>query len=157
MKRRVASTVLLCMLVSSCSLVSRRTVNFQGNSMLPSIKDGDSLSVVNLDSNSRNNLTRGDVVVFRYPLDQSKSYIKRVIGLPGDKVEIRGTKVWLNDTPLSEPYLNQKLNNEQRSYLTTVVPRRSYFVLGDNRDNSSDSRVWGFVSEELIEAKVVSR
>jgi signal peptidase I len=125
--------------------------------MLPTIKDGESLTVQRLDGKSRAQLMRGEIVVFRYPLDQTKSYIKRLIGLPGDQIEIKSGEVWLNAAKLDEPYLSSRLNVAQRSQPATVVPPHSYFILGDNRDNSSDSRIWGTVPEELIDAKVISK
>ena len=125
--------------------------------MLPLIKDGDVLRVERLDSKSRKDLIRGDIIVFRYPPDPTKSYIKRLIGLPGDRIEIRSGEVWLNDSRLEEPYLNPRLNLSTRSQPVVIVPEHAYFVMGDNRDNSSDSRIWGTVPEELIDAKVLSK
>ena len=102
-------------------------------------------------------MARGDILVFKYPKDPSKGYIKRLIGLPGDTVEIRVGEVWVNDSKLSEPYVDSKMNLSQRSQPAVVVPGRSYYVMGDNRDNSSDSRFWGVVPEELLIAKVVNQ
>ena len=123
--------------------------------MLPTIKNGEKLVTDKLDSQSMLELKRGDIVVFKYPKDPSRSYIKRLIGLPGDTVEIRGDEVWVNEVKLAEPYVDSKLNGSHRSQPAVVVPAGSYYLLGDNRDNSSDSRIWGFVSEELMMAKVV--
>jgi signal peptidase I len=125
--------------------------------MLPNIKDGDFLRTVKLDSNSRQKLMRGDIVVFRSPINPTKSYIKRLIGLPGDRIEIRRGEVWLNDAPLPEAYVSAKLNGSQRSHAVMVVPQQTYYILGDNRDNSADSRIWGPVSAGLIDAKVVGK
>ena len=124
--------------------------------MLPSIKNGQRLYVEQLDAKTQRKLARGDILVFTYPKDPSKGYIKRLIGLPGDKVEIQGGEVWVNGSKLSEPYVDSKMNQSQVSQSAVVVPTRSYYVLGDNRDNSSDSRSWGFVPEELLIAKVVN-
>jgi signal peptidase I len=123
--------------------------------MLPSIKNGQKLHAKRLDAESKSTLTRGDILVFKYPKDPSKGYIKRLIGLPGDKVEIQAGEVWVNGSKLSEPYVDSKMNLSQRSHTAVVVPSRSYYFLGDNRDNSSDSRIWGFVPEDLLIAKVV--
>jgi signal peptidase I len=123
--------------------------------MLPSIKNGQRLYVEQLDAKPQRKLARGDILVFKYPKDPSKGYIKRLIGLPGDKVEIQAGEVCVNGSKLSEPYVDSKTNLSQTSQPTVVVPTRSYYVLGDNRDNSSDSRSWGFVPEELLIAKVV--
>ena len=124
--------------------------------MLPSIKNGQRLYVEQLDAKTQTKLARGDILVFKYPKDPSKGYIKRLIGLPGDKVEIQAGEVWVNGGRLSEPYVDSKMNLSQMSQSAVVVPTRSYYVLGDNRDNSSDSRSWGFVPEELLIAKVVN-
>jgi signal peptidase I len=124
--------------------------------MLPTIKNAQKLYVEKLGAESQIKLARGDILVFRYPKDPSKGYIKRLIGLPGDKVEIQAGEVWVNGNKLSEPYVDSKMNRSQRSQPTVDVPARSYYVLGDNRDNSSDSRIWGFVPEELLIAKVVN-
>ena len=124
--------------------------------MLPTIKNAQKLYVEKLGAESQIKLARGDILVFKYPQDPSKGYIKRLIGLPGDKVEIQAGEVWVNSNKLSEPYVDPKMNLSQRSQPAVDVPARSYYVLGDNRDNSSDSRIWGFVPEELLIAKVVN-
>ena len=91
--------------------------------------------------------SRGDVVVFHSPQDERVDFIKRIIGLPGETVEIRGGKVYVNGMPLEEEFLR-----DSPSYVfePTRVPQGNYFVLGDNRNNSSDSHVWGMVPEENI-------
>jgi signal peptidase I len=90
---------------------------------------------------------RGDVIVFEFPEDRSRDFIKRVIGVPGDTVKVEDGQVYVNGVPLDEPYVNE----EHRSNMDEkVVPEGEYFVLGDNRGNSSDSRSWGFVPEENI-------
>ena len=89
---------------------------------------------------------RFDIVIFKYPDDESRLFIKRVIGLPGEKVQIKDGKVYINDsdTPLDEPYLPEPMEG---SYGPYTVPEGCYFMMGDNRDNSADSRYWGFVPE----------
>jgi len=93
-------------------------------------------------------------VVFRYPLDTSKSYIKRVIGLPGDEVSIRDGHVLVNGKPLSEPYVPPSYLDDQ-SYPLVRVASNHYFVLGDHRSSSNDSRVWGTVDHQYIYGKAV--
>jgi signal peptidase I len=124
--------------------------------MLPLIKNGQKLQTRKIDAESRSKLTRGDIIVFKYPKDPSKGYIKRLIGLPDDTVEIQAGEVLVNGSKLSEPYVDAKMNLSHRSQPPMVVPARSYYVLGDNRDNSSDSRIWGFVPEDFLIAKVVN-
>lgn len=103
---------------------------------------------------------RGDIVVFRYPLDRSKDYIKRIIGLPGDKLEIIDKKVYINGQPLKEPYVRftdriilPASVQPRDNFGPVVVPSGKYFVMGDNRDHSHDSRFWGFVDLDDIEGK----
>src|SRR5919202_147237 len=90
---------------------------------------------------------RGDIIVFRAPVQPDKDFIKRVIALPGDTVEVRGGQVFVNDQLVDEPYIRDKA-----PYLVPrqTVPPNHYFVLGDNRPNSSDSHVWGLVPTENI-------
>jgi signal peptidase I len=95
---------------------------------------------------------RGDVIVFRYPKDPSRDFIKRVIGVPGDTVSIHDGQVFVNGVALEEGYLDETTRGPLED---TVVPQNSYFVLGDNRSNSSDSRSWGFVPEENIIGKAM--
>ena len=125
--------------------------------MLPTIKDGQRLHTERLDAKSKANLARGEIIIFKYPKDPAKGYIKRLIGLPGDTVEIRDGEVWLNGSKLSEPYIDSKLNLAPISRPAETVPAKSYYVLGDNRDSSFDSRSWGFVPEDLVFAKVVNQ
>jgi signal peptidase I len=90
---------------------------------------------------------RGDVVVFRFPGNPDRDFIKRIVGEPGDTVEIKDGTVYIDSGPLDEPYLT---SHPTYTYGPTVVPPKQYFVLGDNRNNSYDSHVWGFLPEENI-------
>ena len=97
---------------------------------------------------------RGEVIIFKYPPNPTEKYIRRVIGLPGDVVKIKENKVWVNDTLLEESYLSPDCNkNGDGDYPEFQVPTQSYFVLGDNRDNSLDSRHWGYVPKANIVAR----
>jgi signal peptidase I len=93
---------------------------------------------------------RQQIVVFRAPLPGNPDYIKRVIGLPGDTVEIRNGGVWVNGNRLAEPYLLGPMDAAEH-YGPVTVPPQSYFVMGDNRNDSYDSRYWGFVPNDAIE------
>jgi len=103
---------------------------------------------------------RGDVVVFKYPEDESRDFIKRVIGIEGDSVEIKDKVVYINGVPLREPYTIHRDTNMipremgPRDNLGPIsVPRDSIFVMGDNRDGSHDSRFWGFVNIKKVKGK----
>jgi signal peptidase I len=103
---------------------------------------------------------RGDIIVFKFPEDESKDFIKRVIGLPGDTIEIRSKRVWINGELLAESYTQHvdpgiiAHQIQPRDNLGPLaVPADSYFVMGDNRDQSLDSRFWGFVKLEKIKGK----
>ena len=89
----------------------------------------------------------GDMIAFDYPRDPSRGFVKRVIGLPGDTIEVDRGQVIRNGEALDEPYV---VNSDQRSREAVKVPERSYYVLGDNRPVSNDSRAWGFVTEDDI-------
>lgn len=98
---------------------------------------------------------RGDVIIFRYPLDTEKIYIKRVIGLPGEIVEIKNGQIYINDKRLDEPDELDEIDYERNAnYGPVQVPEDSYFVLGDNRPDSSDSRGGWYVPAENIVGKV---
>lgn len=92
---------------------------------------------------------RQQVVVFRAPLPGSPDFIKRIVGAPGDKLEIRAGAVWINGRPLEEPYLIGSTNTDEY-FGPVTVPEKHYFVMGDNRGNSYDSRYWGFLPREAI-------
>ena len=99
-------------------------------------------------------IERGDVVVFWYPLDRSKSFIKRVVGLPGDTVEIRSGHLYVGGRELMEPYVPANYL-DGASYPPLTLPAESYFVMGDHRDSSNDSRVFGPVPRQFIYGKAV--
>jgi signal peptidase I len=108
---------------------------------------------------------RGDVVVFKYPDEPERDFIKRVIGLPGETLELRNKKVYIDGQPLEENYVHfldpvaagQEVTSfEQRErYGPVRVPEGHYFVMGDNRDNSQDSRYWGFLPDSYIKGKAL--
>ena len=106
---------------------------------------------------------RGDIIVFRYPQDEKRDFIKRIVAIPGERVQIRGHQVFVNGRPLPEPYTKFADSSPARGSEAycgyaygcepTMVPADSYFVMGDNRDNSQDSRYWGFVKRDKIKGK----
>jgi len=121
--------------------------------MLPRLEDRDRL-FINKFLYHFSAIERGDVVVFRYPRDPEKSYIKRVIALPGDHIRIDRGTVWLNEAPLHEDYVPARYR-DSRSMPEMVVPPDFYFVLGDHRNVASDSREFGPVARDLIYGKAV--
>jgi signal peptidase I len=134
----------------------------EGTSMLPELHDGERLLVNKLvyykfKNVSWGHVERGDIVVFWYPEDPEKSYVKRVIGLPGETVEVRNGVVFINGTELKEEYLDAAHNQSLPSFPPKKVKEHYYFVMGDNRDNSSDSRYWGLVPEKYIYGKAFFR
>lgn len=126
-------------------------VRVEGTSMLPNLQDQDRL-FINKMAFRMGGVERGDVVVFEYPRDHSKSYIKRVIGLPGDDVRIDEGRVIVNGKTLTEPYLPLRFTDD-RSLPEVVLPPHEYFVMGDHRSISSDSRDFGPVDRSLIYGK----
>ncbi|MGC8500271.1 MAG: signal peptidase I [Leptospirillia bacterium] len=102
---------------------------------------------------------RGDVVVFKWPKDESKDFIKRVVGIPGDRIRIEKKKLYVNDVLQNEPYIQSidpdTTDQSPRDNFETVVPPHSYFVMGDNRDDSYDSRFWGFVKGRKIVGRAI--
>jgi len=126
-------------------------VRVEGTSMLPRLEDHDRL-FINKFVYHITSIERGDVVVFHYPRDPEKSYIKRVIALPGDKLRIDHGQVWVNGKSLAENYVPD-MYRDTRSYPDTVIPDDCYFVMGDHRSISSDSREFGAVERDLIYGK----
>jgi signal peptidase I len=177
--REVLETLALTALIFALVSSAFQTFKVEGRSMEPTLYDGQYL-VINkaaywkIEPNSLGRMAGltagtgfpeegvsvfgepqyGDIIVFKFPRDLSRPFIKRVIGRPGDTVEIRNGRVLINGEPLDEPYQKDvpryQVGPEQ-------VPARHYFVLGDNRNNSSDSHVWGMVPEDNILGKAAVR
>jgi signal peptidase I len=126
-------------------------VRVEGTSMLPVLEDQDRLFINKL-AYRVGEIHRGDVVVFLYPHDHEKSYIKRVIALPGDTLRIDHGQVYVNDTRVEESYVPRQFADD-RSQPEMTVPQHEYFVMGDHRSVSSDSRDFGPVDRELIYGK----
>lgn len=130
-------------------------VKVEGTSMMPSLEDQERIFinkfVYRLGIGA---IERGDTVVFWYPSDPTKSYIKRVVAIAGDLVEVRAGQVILNGRELEEPYVPKEFR-DSASYPATRVPKDHYFVLGDHRSSSNDSRNWGPVPREAIYGKAV--
>lgn len=128
-------------------------VKVEGGSMEPGLQDQERIFINKL-AYRLENIQRGDIVVFTYPGDPRKSFIKRVIGLPGDRVRIYDGQVYLNGRLIQEPYVPEEYQ-DSRSYPEIRVPADSYFVLGDHRSMSNDSREFGPVLRSFIYGKAV--
>jgi signal peptidase I len=126
-------------------------VRVEGTSMLPVLEDQDRLFIDKL-AYRVGDIHHGDVVVFQYPRDHTKSYIKRVIATPGDALRIEHGRVYVNGARLNEPYLPARFEDD-RSQPEMVIPPGEYFVMGDHRSISSDSRDFGPVDRDLIYGK----
>ena len=147
--------VLLCFLALACSKGTPvpLPVKVVGVAMEPALNDGDRVLI------NRNpaEFSRGDIVLFHSPEHRTMSYLKRIVGLPGETIEIREGKVFINGRPLEEPYVDP-LNNQDVSGVKEIkIPTGSYYVLGDNRVNSADSRIWGPLGQGFIYGKFVSK
>lgn len=124
-------------------------VKIEGTAMKPGLNNGDRIFV----DRNFGELQRGDIVVFYFPKDETKSFVKRVIGLPGETVEIKAGQIYVNGQVLSEPYVDAANNVAQANLSIKSISSEHYFVVGDNRDNSYDSRSWGTVPKKLIYGK----
>jgi signal peptidase I len=168
--RELIETLVLALLIFLVVRAALQNFRVEGSSMDPILHDGQYLIInkaiytrIDLNTISRfvpfldtgedsvrylfRRPQRGDVVVFRFPGNPERDFIKRIIGEPGDTVEIKNGTVYIDGAPLDEPYITSK---PTYTYGPTQVPPKHYFVLGDNRNNSYDSHVWGFLPEENI-------
>jgi signal peptidase I len=133
-------------------------LEISGDSMLPTIKDGEQIIVEKLTIKSTLP-QRGEVLIVRHPQNDSVFIIKRVIGLPGEKIKIEDDSVFINDEKLDEPYLQAGIKTIGRSFLGDnteyMIPQKNYMVLGDNREDSADSRNWGTIELNKIVGRPV--
>jgi signal peptidase I len=141
--------ILSVILFAAINTVSAR-IRVDGSSMEPTLHTGEFV-IVNKLSYKFSEPMIGDVIVFHFPRDPEQEYIKRVIGLPGDRVEIRNGDVYVNDRPIEEDYIAA----DPAYDIVSEVPQDSLFVLGDNRNNSSDSHNWGPVPLDFVVGKAV--
>jgi signal peptidase I len=145
---------LLVLIAAGCSpLLKIQPVKVEGTAMLPALSDGDRIIV----ERDFDKLERGDIVLFYNPDDHRGRYIKRVIGLPNEVIEIREGTVMINGVTLPEPYIESRLNLAHRSTDKIQLPADRYFVMGDNRDNSADSRIFGPIDRQLIYARYMRK
>jgi signal peptidase I len=135
--------------------------------MIPTFLIGDRVLVSKFSYGIRNPFTnnvifetgnpkRFDVVIFKYPENHKVDFVKRVIALPGEKVYLNAGKIYINDVLIDDPYGHydeRRIFVNYRNFGPKVVPENQYFMMGDNRDNSNDSRTWGFVDKSLLRGK----
>jgi signal peptidase I len=128
----------------------------RGDSMLPNFHEGEFLLTDKL-SYRFGTPSRGDVIVFKAPPDDKEEFIKRIIGTPGDRVMVKEGRVWVNGSPLNEPYLDSSVQTLPQNFaqegVELVVPQNQYFVMGDNRMHSYDSRNLGFIDKSKFIGK----
>ena len=129
-------------------------VKYEGASMEPALKDGDRLMVQKMVGE----LKKGDIVVFYYPMNPTKSFCKRIIALPGETISIDASgATYINNSAIDEPYVKPERNRSPRQLAKTLIAADQYFIMGDSRDVSNDSRSFGPVDRKLIYGKVIGR
>jgi len=148
--RELFETAVLTLLIFFLIRVVIQNFRIEGQSMEPTLHAGQYLIVNKAVYRWLHPPERGDIIVFEYPRSPDRDFIKRVIGLPGEEVEIRDGIVYINGRALNEPYISSP---STRSFGPQVVGPDEYFVLGDNRPNSSDSRSWGMLPRKYIVGK----
>jgi signal peptidase I len=152
MALEIAETVFLTLLMFLVIRFAIQNFNIDGTSMEPNLHNNE-LVLVDKWSYLFHAPERGDIIVFHAPPEPAQDYVKRIIGLPGDVITVRGTAITVDGVTLKESYVaskNQGVPEGVRTIVNEVVPPNDYFVLGDNRAVSSDSRIWGFVPRQNI-------
>jgi signal peptidase I len=156
--RELIQTILLALAVYLALQFSIQPYRVEGSSMTPGLTEGEYLLVnkmvywdVPMIGGGDGYLVQpprfGDVIIFKFPVDPTRNFVKRVIGVPGDTIRIDSGVVYLNDVALDEPYVTRP---DQGHTKEALVPPDSYFVLGDNRRASDDSRSWGMVPRDNV-------
>jgi signal peptidase I len=146
--REIVETLLLTLFIFWIVNTATGRFRIEGHSMMPTLEEGEYI-IINKLSYYLDEPERGDIIVLRFPNDRTRDFIKRVIGVPGDRIEIGNGEVKVNGVALEEPYLNAP-----PSYTGSwTVPADQYFVLGDNRNNSHDSHNWNFLPRSDIVGK----
>lgn len=163
-KSLMRDVIIACLIAFFIIFFVVRPVRVEGESMMPKLNDRDRIFVNQIlypyreFLGDKQPIKRGDIVVLYYPMDPSKSYIKRVIGLPGEDIAVEDGKLYVNGVLQNEPYLSSDaVNHYQARAYSGHVEEHHYLVLGDNRNNSSDSRDWGMVPERYIYGKAMFR
>jgi signal peptidase I len=145
--RDIITTILVALIIFAVLQLTIGSFKVYGMCMLPSIKNGDYIMVSKL-SYVFKEPQRGDIIIFHSPRDSNSDLIKRIVGLPGETIEVTGGKVLINGEPLEEPYIAEP---PQYEYAAETLPEGMYFVLGDNRNNSADSHTgWLLPREDIV-------
>jgi signal peptidase I len=153
--RQIVETTLIALVLIFALRLTMQSFHIAGQSMEPTLHDQEYI-LVNKAAYLLRPPTRGDIIVFKYPLDPQEDYIKRIIAVPGDIVSVVNNMATVNGVTIKEPYINK--DNVATPYppmQNRVVEQNEYFVMGDNRSNSSDSRQWGFVPRDNIIGKAI--
>ena len=139
----------------SCGASSQRSepVQVAGIAMEPAIKKGDRILV----TTDVRNLKRGDIVTYYYPFDETQRFISRIVALPNEEIEIRDGNVFIDGNQLTETYVASENSRALSNRAKTRIPVDRFFVLGDNRDNSNDSRAWGPLQKKFIYGKFLRK
>jgi len=151
--RRLHTAIVACLIAFTSAACNVTRMRESGTSMAPTIGDGDRVLVTRWTGA----IHRGDIITFGFPEDPSKTLVKRVIGLPGERVSSRDGRIFIDGHELAEPYLIEEAYRSQDTFPEKLVPPAAYFVLGDHRNNSSDSRTWGPVPASLVRGRVLLR
>ncbi len=146
--REIAETLLLTLFIFWIVNSATGRFRIEGHSMLPTLQEGEYV-IINKLSYYLEDPKRGDIIVLNFPNDRSRDFIKRIVGIPGDHIEINNGIVEINGISLDEPYINAQPNYSG----AWDVPEGQYFVLGDNRNNSSDSHNWSYLPQDDIVGK----
>jgi len=146
----VAIAVLLAVLIR---LFILEPFYIPSGSMEPTLKENDRILVSKLNYYFEEP-ERGDVIVFKYPRDTSRNFVKRVVAVGGETLTVRNSDLYINGRVVPEPYLPPGLKFDD--FGPVEIPEESYFMMGDNRNNSDDSRVWGYLPENLIVGKAIA-
>ena len=143
--------LIFLLLIGNNSITSPNSIIVSGSAMFPTLVNGQRITINKIDKN----FIRGDIIIFKYPKDQSQLFIKRIVGLPGESLQIKNESVYINDLKIDESgYLPAQVKTYGNA-IGTTLKNDEYFVLGDNRTASSDSRIWGALKRELIVGKYV--
>jgi signal peptidase I len=149
--REIVETLALTLIIFVVIHFAVQSYRVDGPSMEPGLQNNQYV-LVNKIAYLFHPPERGDIIVFHYPLDTTRDFIKRVIGLPGDTITVTSNAVWVDGVKLNEPYVSAEANFQGETW---HVPPGDYFVMGDNRPVSDDSRTWGFVPQKDLVGKAV--